>query len=130
MLYVTVIVLLAPGASSAKLQGKAVAQSPVLETKLKPVGVGSLTTKLTALLGPSLVIVMVYETFVPATPLTGPVLVTLTSALETMLVGSLSELFVVSNSPPPETFAVFVKLEAPVLPAANCSTVTGMLMLG
>ena len=130
MLYVTVIVLLAPAASSAKLQGKAVVQSPVLETNVNPAGVGSLTIRLTALLGPSLLIVMVYETFVPASPLTGPVLVIFTSALETMLVGSLAELLVVTNSPPPATLAVFVKLEAPVPPAADCSTVTGMLTLG
>jgi hypothetical protein len=125
MLYVTLIVLLAPGASVPRVQGNAVVQSPVLETKVNPAGVGSVTLTLVALLGPSLVMVSAKVTFVPAKPLIGPVLLIFTSALETMIVGSLALLLPVFASPPPETLAVFVKLKA-----VDCVTVTGIVMLG
>jgi hypothetical protein len=60
----------------------------------------------------------------PGMMLEGGVFTIAKSALETIVVGSVSLEFVVLVSPPPETVAVFVKLEAAV-----CATVTGILML-
>lgn len=58
-LYVTVIVLLEFGAITPRSQGNAVVQSPVLETKLKPAGVGSSTETLAAFEGPRFLTVIV-----------------------------------------------------------------------
>ena len=125
----TAIFLVSPGAILAKLQAK-LEQSPVTDTRVKPTGVGSAITTLTASLGPALVTTRLYVTFVPAVAVTLPVLLMLMSALELMLVGSLAASLAVLASPPPETFAVLVKLEIPVPPAALWSTVTGTVMVG
>jgi hypothetical protein len=70
--YVTVIVSVVFGATVPKLQGKAVRQSPVLETKLNPVGVGSLTITFAAFDGPSFLTVIVYVALEPGVMLAGP----------------------------------------------------------
>src|SRR5262245_45776828 len=62
------------------LQGNGVVQSPVFETKVRPVGVGSVTLTAAAFEGPLLVTTMVKATLVPAVALAGPVFVTPTSA--------------------------------------------------
>jgi hypothetical protein len=72
--YVTVIVLVVFGATVPKPHGKAVRQSPVLETKFKPAGVGSLTITFAALDGPSFLTVIVYVALEPGVMLAGPVL--------------------------------------------------------
>ena len=51
-LYVTVMVFVAPFAIAPRLHGKGVVHAPVLETKVNPVGVGSLTLTFCESLGP------------------------------------------------------------------------------
>ena len=58
-LYVTVIVFVAFGARIPNPQGKAVAQSPALETKFRPAGVGSSTLTPAAFDGPRFLTVIV-----------------------------------------------------------------------
>src|SRR5262249_10864396 len=68
------------GASEPSAHGKAVVQSPVLETNVSPGGVGSLTATLFADDGPPFVTVMVYVAVLPGTTLAGPVFVIARSA--------------------------------------------------
>lgn len=56
---VVVMVRLVLGGTIPKLQGKAVLHAPVLETKVMPLGVGSVTSTSAALLGPKFLTVMV-----------------------------------------------------------------------
>jgi hypothetical protein len=99
-----------PAGTMPKSQSKAVVQSPVLEMKLKPVGVGSDTKTFLASLAPALVTLIVKTAFCPGTMLTGGVLTMLKSALETIFVGSESLEFAGFSSPPPATLAVLVTL--------------------
>lgn len=70
----TVVVLVVFGAMVPKLQGKAVVQSPMFETKFNPAGVGSLTTTFAAFDGPSFLTVIVYVALEPGVMLAGPTL--------------------------------------------------------
>jgi hypothetical protein len=119
------MVRVAPAGIVAKLHGKALVQSRLLETNPKPAGVGSVTTTFAASLKPALVIATVKTALCPGTMLAGGVLTMLKSALEEMLVGSVSLELAVLVSPPPDTVAVLVKLEAEF-----CSTDTGIEMAG
>ena len=56
---VAVIVRVAPAGTTPSAQGKAVVQSPVFDTHVRPAGVGSLTTTPAASDGPVLVTVIV-----------------------------------------------------------------------
>jgi hypothetical protein len=58
-LYVAVMTLVEFGARMPKLHGKALVQSPVFETNVKPAGVGSFNSTLAALLGPAFLSVTV-----------------------------------------------------------------------
>jgi hypothetical protein len=110
-LYVTVIVLVSNGARIPNSQGKAVMQSPVLETKFSPAGVGSSTETLAAFDGPLFVTVIVYVTFVPGMMLAGPVFVISRSATGVSVL--LSPLFALLGSDVPTggvTVAVLTRL--------------------
>src|SRR5262245_2673399 len=74
------MVRLVPAVTVPRLQGNAVVQSPVFETKVRPAGVGSVTVTAAAFEGPLFVTTMVKTTFWPAVIRAGPVLVTPTSA--------------------------------------------------
>ncbi len=78
----------APGGTVPRAQGKAVVQSPAVLTKVRPAGVGSLTTTFAALDGPALLTWIVYTSVAPGTTFAGPVLVMLTSALGTSVLTS------------------------------------------
>lgn len=79
------------------------------ETKVVPVGTGSLSVTFEAAEGPALVTVTVYETFDPATTPLGPILVTPRSATWATVVVKESLLFDRSVSAPDVlTVAVFV----------------------
>ncbi len=56
---VAVIVRAAPAGTVPSAQGNAVVQSPLVETNVNPVGVGSVTATVAASLGPLFVTVMV-----------------------------------------------------------------------
>src|SRR4051794_31875010 len=56
---VALIVAICPAVIVPRLQGNAVVQAPVFETKVRPAGVGSLTTTLPADAGPLLTTVIV-----------------------------------------------------------------------
>jgi hypothetical protein len=120
-----VIVRVAPAGIVPKLHGNALLQSRVFEAKAKPAGVGSVTTTFAASLKPLFVIAIVKTALCPGTMLAGGVLIMLKSALETIVVGSVSLELMVLVSPPPDTVAVLVKLEA-----AFCATVTGIVIAG
>src|ERR1700682_142181 len=57
-LKVALIVTVCPGVMLPRLQGKADVQPPVLETNVRPAGVGSLTTTAAAAEGPAFVVTM------------------------------------------------------------------------
>jgi hypothetical protein len=120
-----VIVRLIPAGTVLRLHGNAVVQSTLFETNVNPAGVGSVTITLAASLEPLLVTAIVKTALCPGTMLAGGVLTIAKSLLETMLVGSDALEFAVLVSPPPETLAVLVKLEAAV-----CATVTGIEIAG
>ena len=77
-----------------------------------------------ASLGPRFVTRIVYVAGKPGVMLVGPILVIFKSLLEMIVVGSLLESFVVFAWPPPETLAVFVRLEPIEFRAAVCATST------
>ena len=70
----------APGAIAPSTHGNAVVQAPPLESKVRPLGVGSSTMTLVALDGPVFVTTIVYTATFPGPRSCGPVLVTDTSA--------------------------------------------------
>src|ERR1051326_990449 len=97
------------------LQGNAVVQAPVLETNVRPEGVGSVTTTFAASLGPLLRTSIVKLTKSPVNACDGPLFVSLMSALGvlplggTMFVVDVAELLPLFGSPiPDDTLAVFV----------------------
>src|SRR5262249_57489654 len=73
---VVVMVRVAPGRRFPRAQGNAVVQSPLLETKSRPGGVGSDTVTPVATEGPWFLTVTVKARFEPATARFGPSLVT------------------------------------------------------
>jgi hypothetical protein len=105
--------------------GKLLLQSPLLETKLKPLGNGSVTTTSLACEGPLFLTVIVNVALSPGTNSSGAVLTISKSVLETTAVGSLAVLLLVTVSPPPFTLAVLVRFAA-----ADCSTLTVTAMAG
>src|SRR5262245_52794947 len=81
MEYVEVMVAEPPMAMFPTLQGKGVAHAPVLETKARPAGVGSVTVTPAAAALPLLETLVVYVTVCPGVTDAGPPLVTWRSAV-------------------------------------------------
>lgn len=106
-------------------QGNALLQSPAFETKVNPLGNGSVTETPVASLGPLLVTLMVKTAFCPGVIAAGAILSIPTSLLETTLVGSLAASLAVLVSLPPATLAVLVRLAG-----ALCKTLTFTVMSG
>jgi len=75
IVYVLVMTALAAETRVPRLQGNALTQAPLLETKVRPAGVASETNTAVASPGPPLVTVVVYTMFVPAVADAAPVLV-------------------------------------------------------
>jgi hypothetical protein len=100
--------LVVPFAIVPRAHGNAVVQLPLFETKVRPVGVGSLTLRFCESLGPLFLRVIVYETFMPGVALAGPVFVISRFALAWTGAVTVFELFVESGSVVLEvTLAVF-----------------------
>src|SRR5881398_916553 len=76
-----------PGRSVPRRQGYDVVQAPLLERKVSPAGVGSLTTEFGAMPGPLLVTMTVKSTKLFGLASPRPVLVTLRSATEVAEIG-------------------------------------------
>src|SRR5215813_7807836 len=70
----------APATIVPSAHGKPPLQAPLADTKVSPVGVGSLSVTVAASDGPAFVTVIVYVTDVPAVACTGPLRLTCTSA--------------------------------------------------
>jgi hypothetical protein len=87
------MVRVVPGAIVPRLQGKAVVQSPLVDTHVNPAGVGSSTLTPVATDGPALATVTVYVTRPPGTAVVGPVLVIDRSANCVTVVTTLAALF-------------------------------------
>src|SRR5262245_37715726 len=79
------MVRLCPAGRSPRLQGNPLPQAPALGTKPSPGGVGSSTTTLVAVDGPSFVTSIVKATLVPAVAMAGPDFVTTRSAAPTIV---------------------------------------------
>jgi hypothetical protein len=77
---VVVIVRVAPAGTMPRVHGKALVQAPLLESKLSPTGVGSVTDTLVASLGPLFVTVIVKTAVWPGVTDAGPALVIARSA--------------------------------------------------
>src|SRR5262245_53121796 len=109
------IVRVAAGASVPRAQGKAVVQSPVFETKVRPGGVGSVTTTFVAVDGPWLVTWIVKVRFVPAVTPAGPLFNTARSACTAIAVVSVALLLAAVGSVVPVGAAtVAVLLSVPL----------------
>src|SRR5262249_33677730 len=88
-----------PGASVPSAHGKAVVQAPLLDTKVRPAGVGAFTTTLVAAGAPLLLPTIAETAGLPGTPLTGPRLGTPRSALRGGAPGSVARVGVGSATP-------------------------------
>ena len=98
-----------PEFSVPRAHGYGVAHAPLLETKFRPAGVGSVTKTFPALSGPLFVTVTEYVTFVPGVNDAGPLFVIERSALAVTGVVTDELSFVPFGSVAPEvTDAVFV----------------------
>src|SRR5262245_34566012 len=95
-----------------RAHGKAVVQSPVLETKVRSGGAGSVTDTLFAVDNPPFVTVIVYVTVLPGTTLAGPVFVIDRSALGVSTSVSVAE-FGDGSAVPSGTWVVTVLTSVP-----------------
>jgi hypothetical protein len=101
-----------PAGIVVKLQGYTVKQAPTFEMKVKPAGVGSVTTTACASLGPLLVIETENTAFNPGVRLEGAVFTTLKSLEAEIGTLTVLELFALVGSGVLElTLAVLVRLE-------------------
>src|SRR5216684_1026555 len=108
------MVRLAPTASVGMLQGKAVVQPPLLETKPSPGGVGSLTMTFVAVPGPLLYTWILKVAFVFGLAWPGPVLLMLrsaTPAVDTGVTDTAVLLFMFESVEEVLAVAVFVMVE-------------------
>src|SRR5262249_50254210 len=109
------------GAIVPSAHGKDVMQSPLLDTKVRPGGVGSVSSTSFAADGPALLTTMVYDTVCPGSTLAGPLFVTARFAEAGRSDGSVASSFVGSGSTVPSgarTLAGFV-----TVPVASACTV-------
>src|SRR5215475_10547057 len=92
------MVALCVGPSVPSMHGYAVVQAPLLDMKINPGGVGSVTTTLAAADGPRFFTTTVNTAVVPAVAPAGPVFVIVTSAMGVIVVVSVAVLLVASGS--------------------------------
>lgn len=110
------IVAEAPAASVPTLQGKAL-QAPLLESQVRPAGVGSDTVTPTASDGPRFVTVTVYVTWLPANCVAVPLLATERSACAVTTVVTDAVLLAGYASPVVDVTVAVLTIEPPAFGA-------------